>query len=84
MTKLSTTREVISALGGPTDLAAALGFKVQRVSNWNGWDFFPANTFIPIQALLAERGFSAPPSLWGPLVAELRGDPSRPAEGAAA
>lgn len=63
--KLSTASEVIDALGGTSATARLTKRKLQSVSNWRAEGRLPANTFLQIGAELKQRGFDAPPSVWG-------------------
>jgi hypothetical protein len=74
-TLLTTTGEVIDALGGSAQLARMLGYSVQRVHNWRGFPTFPADTFLALNSALHAKGLTAPPSLWSqvePPARELR------------
>lgn len=72
LSKLTTTRAVVTALGGTKAVAGLTGSKYSAVSNWllesNGQ--FPANTYVVINAALAAIGKSAPVSLWGMKIPE--------------
>lgn len=59
-----TPREVIAALGGPTEVARRLGVGRQAVTNWTLGDHFPPKTYRALRALLKEKHASAPDSLW--------------------
>jgi hypothetical protein len=65
MDQLSTTVEVIEALGGTTAVAALTGRTYPAAFNWRGATRFPANTYITITRALEAKGKTAPPSLWG-------------------
>ena len=62
--KLTTTEQVIYALGGTRAVADMTGRKYNAAHNWLGFDHFPPNTFLLMQAALEERGLTAPASLW--------------------
>jgi molybdenum-dependent DNA-binding transcriptional regulator ModE len=62
---LNSTQAVIEELGGISAVARAMGRKYDAVWVWRKTNRFPAHTFLAIRALLAERGKSAPPELWG-------------------
>jgi hypothetical protein len=62
---LTTTAEVMAALGGTTAVARLTNRKVTAASNWQSFDKFPANTFVVMTEALRRIGRSAPPSLWG-------------------
>lgn len=69
---LTTTREVMAALGGIKAVASLTGRKYSAVSMWVvGADpQFPSNSFVVMNAALAAIGKSAPPSLWGMKIPE--------------
>jgi hypothetical protein len=69
---LTTTREVMAALGGIKAVASLTGRKYSAVSMWTvGSDpQFPSNSFVVMNAALAAIGKSAPPSLWGMKIPE--------------
>ncbi len=61
---LTTTEEVVHALGGTRAVAELTGRKYTAAAHWAKFDTFPSNTFLVISAELERRGFSAPASLW--------------------
>lgn len=63
--ELTTTAEVIDALGGVSPVAALTGRKYGAAFNWKGFSKFPADTFLVLQDALRARGCAAPASLWG-------------------
>lgn len=63
--ELTTTAEVIDALGGVSPVAALTGRKYGAAFNWKGFAKFPADTFLVLQDALRARGMTAPSSLWG-------------------
>lgn len=63
--ELTTTAEVIEALGGVATVASLTGRKYGAAFNWKGFVKFPADTFVVMQAELRLRGFAASPALWG-------------------
>jgi hypothetical protein len=63
--ELTTTEDVMHALGGTRAVAELTGRKYTAAAHWFKFSCFPANTFLLISAALEERGYSAPPSLWG-------------------
>ena len=69
---LTTTREVVAALGGTKAVANLTGRKYSAAANWvqDKNPQFPANTFVVLNAALAAIGKSAPPSLWGMKIPE--------------
>ena len=77
MQMLSTTDEVIDALGGNAKVGALLGVSGDAVSTYREWyrGKFPARTYVILQKALAEAEKSAPGSLWG-----MTGPDPRPAQ----
>ena len=65
MEELSTTSEVMDALGGNAAVAELTGSKTKAVWNWRGFDTFPSNTYVAMTEALLAKGKSAPASLWG-------------------
>ncbi|WP_213287545.1 hypothetical protein [Bradyrhizobium sp. sGM-13] len=65
MDELSTTSEVIDALGGNAAVAKITGSTVKAVWNWRGFETFPSNTYVALTDALRAIGKTAPPSLWG-------------------
>lgn len=65
MQELSTTSEVMDALGGNDAVADVTGSKPKAVWNWRKAGTFPSNTYVAIAAALEAKGFTAPASLWG-------------------
>lgn len=70
--ELSTTADVIEALGGVGSVAALTGRKYGAAFNWKGFVKFPADTFVVMQDALQAGGCTAPASLWGMVTAPLR------------
>jgi hypothetical protein len=64
MIQLSTTSEVIEALGGTSAVAALFGCGVRAVGNWRCAGIFPLHTYHEMMPLLLAKGMSAPRSLW--------------------
>jgi hypothetical protein len=64
---LTTTREVVTALGGTKAVAGLTGRKYSAASNWllESKGQFPPNTYVAMTSALALMGKSAPASLWG-------------------
>jgi len=62
--ELSTTREVIEALGGFQAVADRFGVPYQRVWKWGDAERFPAKTYRALQDALRDGGYDAPDSLW--------------------
>lgn len=69
MTKqaLTTTDEVIDALGGTIAVARLVGRRAQAVSNWRGRvrGKFPPETYVLLTEALKRQGQAAPMTLWG-------------------
>lgn len=63
--ELTSTAQVIEALGGIREVAKLTRRKYSAAHNWKHFDSFPANTFFVMQEALRERGLAAPASLWG-------------------
>lgn len=61
---LTTTAEVVSALGGYAAVAKLTKRKPSAASNWQSFQTFPPDTFLVMQGELKNRGKSAPDSLW--------------------
>jgi hypothetical protein len=64
MQKLSTTDEVIDALGGNIPVAALTSATNKAVSNWRSYGTFPANTYVALTRALRAAKKTAPDSLW--------------------
>jgi len=65
METLSTTSEVMDALGGNLAVAELTGSKPKAVWNWRGFETFPSNTYVAMTEALRVIGKTAPASLWG-------------------
>lgn len=65
MATLTTTKDVIDALGGTTAVAHITGRTYNCVHNWKGFKTFPSNSYVALIGALAAKGHSAPPSLFG-------------------
>ena len=63
MKELLTANEIVEVLGGTNAVSDLVGSRPSAVSNWRRMGF-PPKTFIALQAALAEKGFSADPSIW--------------------
>lgn len=64
MQELSSTSEIIEALGGIGPTATLTHRNYNAVSNWKALGRFPPNTADAMRDALAKRGFTAPRSLW--------------------
>lgn len=65
MDTLSTTIDVIEALGGNLAVAELTGSSPKAVWNWRGFETFPSNTYVALKEALLAKGKTAPASLWG-------------------
>lgn len=65
METLTTTSEVVEALGGYLAVAEITGSKPKAVSNWPRFNTFPANTYVALTEALLAKGKTAPATLWG-------------------
>lgn len=61
---LNSTGEVIDVLGGNPAVGELTGSNANAVSNWRGFNLFPAWTYLSITKALSAIGKSAPDSLW--------------------
>jgi len=62
--ELTTTNEVIKALGGVKAVASLTNRTAGAAWNWTTFPTFPSDTYVVMQEELAKLGHSAPPSLW--------------------
>lgn len=65
MIRLHTTAEVMNVLGGNGPVARLTSSTPKAVSNWRGFETFPANTYVAMTGALKAQGYEAPDSLWG-------------------
>jgi hypothetical protein len=65
MDELTTTSDVMDALGGNLAVAELTQSTVKAVWNWRGFETFPSNTYVAMTEALLAKGKSAPASLWG-------------------
>jgi hypothetical protein len=65
MQELSTTSEVMDALGGNASVVAITSSNPKAVWNWRVSKTFPANTYVAMTEALRAIGKTAPASLWG-------------------
>lgn len=63
--QLSSTEEVIAALGGKQAVMTLTGRSWSAVWNWENRKSFPANTYAVLKPALESTGATAPDSLWG-------------------
>jgi hypothetical protein len=64
MVELTTAAAVFDALNGVRSVAELTGRNYDAAYNWKRFGQFPSDTFVVMQAALADRGMTAPPSLW--------------------
>lgn len=64
MASLTTTIDVIKALGGTEAVAKLTGRKYSAAFNWRKFETFPPDTFLVMTKALADAGHTAPPTLW--------------------
>lgn len=62
---ITSAAAVIQALGGTVATSRLTGRKPAAVSNWKARGRLPSATLRTLQDALAERGLSAPETLWG-------------------
>jgi hypothetical protein len=65
MDELTSTSDVMDALGGNLAVAELTQSTVKAVWNWRGFETFPSNTYVAMTNALLAKGKSAPASLWG-------------------
>jgi len=65
MEQLTTTSEVLDALGGNAAVAELTSSTGKAVWNWRGFETFPSNTYVAMIEALRAKGKTAPASLWG-------------------
>jgi hypothetical protein len=64
MRTLTTTNEIIDALGGNGPVALITSTTAKAVSNWRGQETFPSNTYLVLQDALSLQNLTAPDELW--------------------
>ena len=62
--ELSTTIEVIEALGGISAVAELTNREYNAAHNWKSFQTFPPDTFLVMTTALERIGHRAPASLW--------------------
>jgi hypothetical protein len=63
--KLTTVRDVVAALGGPSAVARLTGVQAKTVSAWQTRiAYLPPRTYAVLNEALAARHLRAPRSLW--------------------
>ena len=65
MEVLSTTSDVMDALGGNLAVAELTASTPKAVWNWRGFGTFPSNTYVAMTKALLAKGKTAPATLWG-------------------
>jgi hypothetical protein len=65
---LTTTRDVLKALGGVKAVMELTKTKRSRAANWVYKDTFPQRFHFFMTRELEKRGHTAPPELWGQYV----------------
>jgi hypothetical protein len=65
MRNLKTSREIITAIGGPTKFARWWGTSVKCAWAWKERGFPPKTHSAMSERLRKEHGIEAPPSAWG-------------------
>jgi hypothetical protein len=65
MQQLSSSKDVVDALGGIAAVAAMTGRGYSAIAMWRMSGVMPANTYVLLKKELRSRGLSAPDSLWG-------------------
>jgi len=63
--EIGSIAELITTLGGPKAAGETLGATPQMVVNWRERGSLPSRSYLIHKTKLAERGLSAPPTLWG-------------------
>jgi hypothetical protein len=63
--ELKTKEEVLEALGGDHGAAALTGSDYKNVETWKRARTFPSRYFLVMTFALHQRGYTAPPELWG-------------------
>jgi len=69
-TELTTTRDVIKALGGVPETAKLTGAKYGAAWMWTTAQKFPPRYFVVMSQALKQKGLHAPASLWGMVESE--------------
>jgi hypothetical protein len=65
MKKLTSTADVLDALGGTAAAARLLGIKRSTVSMWKVGGRFPSSSYLALSDVLRSHGIECPPELWG-------------------
>ena len=62
---LTSTADVMAALGGPAKVSGLTGAPYKRTWQWGKDPTFPSRYFVVMTWALRRRRLRAPPSLWG-------------------
>ena len=62
--ELTTTTDVMHALGGTHAVAELTGRKYNAAAHWFHFKAFPANTYVTMKTALQAKGLNAPDQLW--------------------
>mgnify|MGYP001614088726 CR=1 FL=1 len=68
--KLTSTSDVIDALGGIGAVAQMTGRKYGAAAQWPHFTSFPSNTYLVLTEALKAKGLTAPAALWGMTAAQ--------------
>lgn len=69
---LTTTSEVLRALGGDHAVSALTGSPYKATENWKRAKNFPSRYFLVMSEALRKKRLSAPAALWGMVTPEER------------
>ena len=64
MPEMTTTTDIIDALGGTHAVARLTSSSPTAVSNWKATGVFPSNTYLLLKQELVRCGITAPDNLW--------------------
>jgi ethanolamine ammonia-lyase large subunit len=65
MSRAARVNAIIDSLGGTAEASRLFGVSMAVVSAWRAAGKFPARLYLRHNAILAERGITSPPALWG-------------------
>lgn len=74
---LTTTTEVVRALGGIRPVSLLTGSSYKATENWSRAKTFPSRYFLVMSHALEKKRMTAPPELWGMVTPEQRKDALR-------
>lgn len=69
---LTTTTDVVKALGGIRPVSVLTGSTYKATENWSRAKTFPSRYFLVMTHALEKRRLAAPPELWGMVTPEQR------------